>query len=156
MNNAGFGKTMENVRKHRDIKLVTTDKRRNQLASEPNYHTTKYFSENLMAIEMKKTKVKMNKLIDLSYQILAKHLYMNFGMTILNKSINGIAFSGVALKAKQNYATRMLTMLLFILKPKIFMKTLLMMLKNGLTHLTMTKMIKDRFQQIKQESNWSF
>ena len=41
MNNAAFGKTMENVRKHRDIKLVTTDKRRNQLASEPNYHTKK-------------------------------------------------------------------------------------------------------------------
>ena len=61
MSNAVFGKTMENVRKHRDIKLVTTDKRRNQLASEPNYHTTKYFSENLMAIEIKKTKVKMNK-----------------------------------------------------------------------------------------------
>ena len=59
MNNADFGKTMENVRKHRDIKLVTTDKRRNQLASEPNYHTQKYFSENLMAIEMKKTKIKM-------------------------------------------------------------------------------------------------
>ena len=50
---------MENVRKHRDIKLVLTDKRRNQLASEPNYHTTKYFSENLMAIEIKKTRVKM-------------------------------------------------------------------------------------------------
>ena len=58
MNNAVFGKTMENVRKHRDIKLVTTDKRRNQLASEPNYHTTKYFSENLIAIEMKKNKSK--------------------------------------------------------------------------------------------------
>ena len=56
MNNTVFGKTMENVRKHRDIKLVTTDKRRNQLASEPNYHTTKNFSENLMAIEMKKKK----------------------------------------------------------------------------------------------------
>ena len=61
INNAVFEKTLENERKHRDIKLVTTDKRRNQLASGPNYHTTKYFSENLIAIEMKKTKVKMNK-----------------------------------------------------------------------------------------------
>ena len=52
---------MENVRKQRDIKLVTTDKRRNQLLSEPNYHTTKWFSEGLLVIEMKKTKVKMNK-----------------------------------------------------------------------------------------------
>ena len=69
-NNAVFRKTMENVRKHRDIKLVTTDKRRNQLASEPNYHTTKYFSENLMAIEMKKTKVKMNKPIYYGMSIL--------------------------------------------------------------------------------------
>ena len=70
MNNAVFGKTMGNVRKHSDIKLVTTDKRRNQLASEPNYHTTIYFSENLMAIEMEKTKVKMNKLIYLGISIL--------------------------------------------------------------------------------------
>ena len=61
---------MENIRKYRDIKLVTTDKKRNQLASEPNYHTTKYFSENLMAIEMKKTKVKMNKPIYLGMSIL--------------------------------------------------------------------------------------
>ena len=53
MNNAVFWKTMENMRKHRDIKLVTSDKKRNQLASEPNYHTTKYFSETLIAIEMK-------------------------------------------------------------------------------------------------------
>ena len=44
MNNADFGKTVENLRKHRDIKLVATDKRRNQLASETNYHTIKYFS----------------------------------------------------------------------------------------------------------------
>ena len=47
---------MENIRKYRDIKLVTTDKKRNQLASETNYRTTKYFSENVLAIEMKKTK----------------------------------------------------------------------------------------------------
>ena len=52
---------MENVRKHRDIKLVTTDKRRNQLVSEPNYHKTKWFSEDLLAIEIKKTKKKLNK-----------------------------------------------------------------------------------------------
>ena len=51
MNNSVFGKTMENVRKHRDIKLVTTDNKRNKLASESNYYTTKRFSENLMAIE---------------------------------------------------------------------------------------------------------
>ena len=53
MNNSAFGKTMENIRKHRDIKLVTTDKRRNQLVSESNYHTTKYFSEDLLPIENK-------------------------------------------------------------------------------------------------------
>ena len=46
VNNAVFGKTMENVRKHGDIKLVTTDKRRDQLVSEPNYHSTKWFSED--------------------------------------------------------------------------------------------------------------
>ena len=47
---------MENVRKHRDIKLATTEKRRNYLVSEPNYHTTKFFTENLLAIEIKKLK----------------------------------------------------------------------------------------------------
>ena len=52
MNNAVFAKVMENVRKHRDIKLVTTERRRNYLVSEPNYHTTKFFTENLLAIEM--------------------------------------------------------------------------------------------------------
>ena len=61
---------MENVRKGRDIKLLTTDRRRNQLVSEPNYHTTKYFSKTLLQIEMKKTKVKMNKLVYLSMSIL--------------------------------------------------------------------------------------
>ena len=70
MNNAVFGKTMENVRKHRVFKLVTTDKRRNQLVSESNYHTTKFFSEKLLAIEMRKTKVKMNKPIYLGLSIL--------------------------------------------------------------------------------------
>ena len=70
MNNAVFGKTMENIRKHRDIKLVTTDKRRNKLVSEPNYHTMNYISEDLSIIEMNKTKVKMNKPIYLGLSIL--------------------------------------------------------------------------------------
>ena len=56
MNNSVFGKTMENVRNHRDIKLVTSDKRRKLLVSEPNYYSHKYFSDHLMAIEMKKNK----------------------------------------------------------------------------------------------------
>ena len=56
INNSVFGKTMENVRKRRDIKLATTDEKRNKLVSEPNYHTTKHFLENLLAIEMKKQK----------------------------------------------------------------------------------------------------
>ena len=70
MNNSVFGKTMENVRNHRDIKLVTTNERRNKLVSEPNYHTTKHFSENLLAIEMRKTKVMMNKPVYLGQAIL--------------------------------------------------------------------------------------
>ena len=70
MNNSIFGKTMENVRKYRDIKLVTTDKRRNQLASEPNYRTTKYFLESLLAIEMQKIKVKIKNLTYLGMSIL--------------------------------------------------------------------------------------
>ena len=70
MNNAVFGKTMENVRKHRDIKLVTTDKKRSKVVSEPNYHTVNYISENLSIIEMRRTKLKMNKPIYLGLSIL--------------------------------------------------------------------------------------
>ena len=61
---------MENIRKHRDIKLVTTDKKRSKLDSEPNYHTINLISEDLSIIEMKKTKVKMNKPIYLGLSIL--------------------------------------------------------------------------------------
>ena len=61
MNNVAFGKAMENVRKHRYIKLVTTEARTNYLVPEPNYHTTKYFSINLLAIEMKRTQILMDK-----------------------------------------------------------------------------------------------
>ena len=80
MNNSVFGKTMENVRKHRDIKLVATNKRRNHLVSEPNYHTPKWFSESLLVIEMKKIKAKVNKLVylDLSILEISKTLMYEF------------------------------------------------------------------------------
>ena len=70
MNNAVFRKTMENIRKHRDIKLVTTDKKRSKLVSELNYRTINLISEDLSITEMKKTKVKMNKPIYLGLSIL--------------------------------------------------------------------------------------
>ena len=70
MNNVVFGKTMENVRKHRDIEFVNTDAKRNKLVSEPKV-TTKWFSENLLAIEMKTTVIRANKPIYLGFAILA-------------------------------------------------------------------------------------
>ena len=68
MKNSVFGKTIENVIKHGDIKLVTTEKRRKK-----NSHKTKWFSESLLAIEMKKTKVKMNNPVYLGLSILDIH-----------------------------------------------------------------------------------
>ena len=80
MNNSVFAKTMENIRKHREIKLVTTDKKRSKLVSVQNYHTINLISEYLSIAEMKKTKVKMNKPIYLGLSILEIYEYMNFGM----------------------------------------------------------------------------
>ena len=86
MNNSVFGKTMKNVRKHRDVKLATTDEKRNKLVSDPNYHTAKSFSENLLALEMKKTKVKMNKpvylgmpILDIMYNIWYDYIKPEYG-----------------------------------------------------------------------------
>ena len=70
MNNGAFGKAIENLRKHENIKLVTTERRRNYLVSEPSYHTTKFFPENFLAIEMRKTQILMNKPAYLGLSIL--------------------------------------------------------------------------------------
>ena len=70
MNNVGFGKNMKNLRKHRSIKLVATERRKNFLVSEPSYHTAKFFAENLLCIEMRKTQILMNKPVYLRLSIL--------------------------------------------------------------------------------------
>ena len=61
---------MENVKKHKNIKLVTTGRRRNYLVSEPNFHVAKFFTENLLAMEMKKIEILMNKPVYLGLSIL--------------------------------------------------------------------------------------
>ena len=120
MNNIVFGKTMQNVRKHRDTKLVTTDKRRNQLASEPNYRTTKCFSEDLLSIAMKKIRVKMNKSVYLGLSILeisktlmyefwydyikSKLCYMDTGSFIIHIKTEDV-YKDIADDVKKRYNT---------------------------------------------------
>ena len=86
MNNSAFGKTMENVRNHRDIKWVTPDKRRKRLVSEPKYHSRKKNSDHLVAIEMKKRRVKMTKPLYLGMSILdiSKTLMYEFWYDYIN------------------------------------------------------------------------
>ena len=137
MNNSVFGKTMQNVRNHRNIKLVTSDKRRKRLVSEPNYYSNKKFSDHLMAIEMKKRTVKMTKPLYLDTSILdiSKILIYKFWYDYISpKYID---------KAKLCYADT--DSYITILKLKIFLKIFLMMLKNGLIRLIMIKMIKNLF-----------
>ena len=76
---------MENVRNHRDIKLKTSRKRKKRVVSEPNYHSCNKFSDHLIAIEMKKTIVKMNKplylgmpILDISKTLMYKFLTEDF------------------------------------------------------------------------------
>ena len=77
MNDAVFGKTVKHVRKYRDIKLVTTERRKIYLVSEPNYLAAKFFAENLLAIEMRKTQVIMNKPV-----------YLGLSIPDLSKTVN--------------------------------------------------------------------
>ena len=70
LNNSFSGRTMENVRNHRDIRLVNNENRRSKLASEPTYHATKYISENLLIMEMKQCEVCLNKALSLGQAIL--------------------------------------------------------------------------------------
>ena len=138
MINSAFGKTMENLRKHGDIKFVATDEKRSKLISEPNYHTTKRFSENLLATEMKKTKVKMNKPAYLGMSILdiSKTFMYKFWYDYIKPKYED--------RAKLCY-TDTDSFIIHIITED-FLKIFLMMLRHGMIHLIMMKMIKDLFQ----------
>ena len=120
----------KNVRKHRDIKLVTTDKRKNQLVSKPNYHTTKYFSEILLVIEMKKIKVKMNQPVYLCMSILeiSKTLIYEFWHEYQNNA-------KLCYRDTDNFIIR--------IKTADFYENI------AILHQTIVKMIKDRFQEVR-------
>ena len=81
MNNAVFGKTIKNVRKHRDTKLVAIERRRKYLILEPNYHTTKFFTEKLLAVKIRETQILINNPIiykDIAEDIKTRFDVFNF------------------------------------------------------------------------------
>ena len=131
MSNSFFGKTMENVRKHREIKLVTTEKRI-KLVSEPNHHTTKHFSKNLLVVEMKKAKVKMSKPV---YLRMSK---LGFSKTLMYE------FWYDYIKPKYKDKAKLCYMDTDSFVINNFTEDFL--LKDGLIHLTMMVIIKDHFQ----------
>ena len=98
MNNSVFGKTMENVGNNRDIKLVTSDKWRKRLVSEPNFHSCKKFLEHLMAIEMKRIRVQMTKPIYLDMSTLDIRKILYYVWTMVSQSM----------ETEQNFVTQIL------------------------------------------------
>ena len=138
MNNSVFGKTIENVRNHRDIKLVTTNKRRSILASEPNYHSSKYISKDLMIMEMKKVEVKISKplyLIQATLDI-SKTLMYEFQYDYIQTKYGD--------KARLSYMDT--DSFVMNINTEDFFKDIADMLKDGLIQLIMIKKIKDLFE----------
>ena len=133
MNNAVFGETMENIRKHKDIKIVTTDKKRSKLVSEPNYHTINYISEDLSIIEMKRTKVKMNKPIYLGLSVLeiSKLLMYEFWYDYMKPKYNDNV--KLCYMDTDSFVMNIIKILLMMLLMMLMItKILLMMLKRDL------------------------
>ena len=139
MNNFVFGKTMENMRKHRDIKLVTTEERRNKLVSEPNYYITKHFSENLLEIEMKKTKVKINKPVYLGTSILdiSKTLMHEFWYEYIKRKY----------KEKSKLCYMHTDSFVINIFTEDFFENINSDVERWFVHLIMMKMIKDHLKQ---------
>ena len=113
---------MENMRKHINIKLVTTEGRRNYLVSEPNYHTWKFFAESLLSIEMRKTQIVINKSV-----------YLGLSILDLSKIVmNEFWYDYVKMVKMQNFVIWIQAASLLI-KNMIFTKILQKMLKEYLT-----------------------
>ena len=129
---------MENSRKDRDIKLVKTEEQRSKLVLEPNYHTTKHFTENLLGIEMKKTKVTMNKQLYLGMAILdiSKLLMYKFCYDYIKPKYRD--------RAKLCY-TDTDSFIIHIFTENVF-EDIVGDVGDGLIHLAMIKMTKDVFQ----------
>ena len=135
LNNSFYGKTMENARGHRDIRLVMNNKKRSILASKPNYYSTKQFSEDFLIMEMKKRDVYMNKPIYLGQVILD------------NSKIRMYEFSYDYLKPMYNDKIKLCYMdtdsFIIMLKPMIFTRILVMTLINGLILVIVVKISID-------------
>ena len=129
---------MENSRKDRDIKLVKTEEQRSKLVLEPNYHTTNHFTENLLGIEMKKTKVTMNKQLYLGMAILdiSKLLMYKFCYDYIKPKYGD--------RAKLCY-TDTDSFIIHIFTENVF-EDIVGDVGDGLIHLAMIKMTKDVFQ----------
>ena len=139
---------MENARKDRDIKLVKTEEQRSKLVLEPNYHTKKHFTENLLGIEMKKTKVKMNKPLYLGITILdiSKIFMYKFWYDYIKPKYGD--------RAKLCY-TDTDSFIIHIFTENVFED--IGDVEDSLVHLAMMKMTNDLFQFVKKQKNvWFF
>ena len=138
MNNSVFGKTMENIKKRVDIKLVNNRKSALRFAAKPNFESCTIFDENLIAIHMKRVKLLFDKPVFCGMSILdiSKTLIFDFHFNYINKNI----------KKKQNSFS--LTLILFAMKSKqkTFSKTFQMMFMKSLTHQISQKTIHQTFQ----------
>ena len=140
MNYSVFGKITGNVRKHRDIKLVITEEKRIKLASELNYHEKQQVSETLLAIEIKKTKVKMNRPVYIGMSILdiSKTLMYEFWYDYVKPKYSD--------KAKLCHTdTDSFVINIFT---EDFFKDINNDVEKWFDNLTMMKMIKDHFKQV--------
>ena len=128
---------MKNVKKHIDIKLVATDKRRNQLVSDPKNHTGEWFSNDLLTIKMKKMKVKMNKPVYLGLSIfeISKTLMYEFWYDYIEQKYQS--------KAKLCYMD--IDSFIIQIKAEDFYQGIAMMLKKYMLHQIMK--VIDHYQR---------